>query len=393
MSLYVLFVKILTGRWHPGAPYFGENCCGARCRTTVCCHFITPIHSPTKLYQQHRPSMAISVAINTYEEDGLYSGEEVVAVFDAELELTDDAIAVAENGNTSNLAITKVIPSNSTISKKRKLRLKPRLQQTFQVINSRVKSALKRLPIITNNSNATRDGEDDSTCALSQASTNSTAANGISENDIKLFEAQEAGDDATTSYALLSRTTTWSSMSQSTADFSGTFSVRESFEGSSPDNQWDAAKNGDYATLLYLSKNHTPYIWTRRDTDGNVPLYYACRYGGSFGKYGIESVKLLCNLYPETIPNSVMDKCKRDAYSAEVLSALVMSSKDKCLNGKYATTLSVCSDDSEGEGIFIEGLSVIASGTMTCDDEEDVILGLSLIGSVVGDDRSYVEDY
>jgi hypothetical protein len=70
-----------------------------------------------------------------------------------------------------------------------------------------------------------------------------------------------------------------------------------------------------------------------------------------------------------------------------------MSSKDKCLNGKYATTLSVCSDDSEGEGIFIEGLSVIASGTMTCDDEEDVILGLSLIGSVVGDDRSYVEDY
>ena len=57
--------------------------------------------------------MAISVAINTYEEDGLYSGEEVVAVFDAELELTDDAIAVAENGNTSNLAITKVIPSNS----------------------------------------------------------------------------------------------------------------------------------------------------------------------------------------------------------------------------------------------------------------------------------------
>lgn len=85
---------------------------------------------------------------------------------------------------------------------------------------------------------------------------------------------------------------------------------------------WDAAAKGDYATLHYIA-NHENYshenVWTRKDASGHVPLYYACVSGGYHGKYGLESVKLLLDVWPGgSVPSDFIKFCLKETQNRAV---------------------------------------------------------------------------
>lgn len=110
-----------------------------------------------------------------------------------------------------------------------------------------------------------------------------------------------------------------SSITASTCDFSPDLNHHAVFESYLVTNPWEAAKRGDYATLSYIANHDDANIWTMEDGSGNVPLYYACtsyssRYGLSFGKYGLESVKLLLRVWPEDVelPASLLEQCSNN---------------------------------------------------------------------------------
>lgn len=97
-----------------------------------------------------------------------------------------------------------------------------------------------------------------------------------------------------------------SSITTSTCDFAPDPNLHAVFESYLMTNPWDAAKKGDFATLSYIANHDDDHIWTQKDVFGNVPLYYACvsysqAHGQSFGKYGLEAVKLLVRVWPAQI--------------------------------------------------------------------------------------------
>jgi len=89
---------------------------------------------------------------------------------------------------------------------------------------------------------------------------------------------------------------------------------------------WDAAQSGDYATLNYIANNEdeSDDVWTKQDASGNVPLYYACVFGGNFGKWGLESVKLLLDVWPDggDVPNDLLKRCLRETENKAVKKVL-----------------------------------------------------------------------
>lgn len=90
---------------------------------------------------------------------------------------------------------------------------------------------------------------------------------------------------------------------------------------------WDAAKSGDYATLNYIANNEdeSDDVWTKEDVSGNVPLYYACVFGGNFGKWGLESVKLLLEVWPDggDVPNELLKRCLKETQNKAVKKVLM----------------------------------------------------------------------
>ena len=97
-----------------------------------------------------------------------------------------------------------------------------------------------------------------------------------------------------------------SSITTSTCDFAPYPNLHAVFESYLVTNPRDAAKKGDFATLSYIANHDDDHIWTQKDVFGNVPLYYACvsysqAHGQSFGKYGLEAVKLLVRVWPAQI--------------------------------------------------------------------------------------------
>merc|ERR1719401_884315 len=97
-----------------------------------------------------------------------------------------------------------------------------------------------------------------------------------------------------------------SSITTSTCDFAPDPNLHAVFESYLMSNPWDAAKKGDFATLSYIANHDDAHIWTQKDVFGHVPLYYACvsysqAHGQSFGKYGLESIKLLVRAWPAHI--------------------------------------------------------------------------------------------
>jgi hypothetical protein len=90
--------------------------------------------------------------------------------------------------------------------------------------------------------------------------------------------------------------------------------------GGESDSPWLAAKRGDLDALMYRWKNR--HDWTLPNDDGDVPLYLACRYGGSKNP---RVVLFLLQQWPagEHIPPSLMARCIADAVNVHVEKILI----------------------------------------------------------------------
>jgi hypothetical protein len=118
-----------------------------------------------------------------------------------------------------------------------------------------------------------------------------------------------------------------STITISTADFDDNASNLSdlAFQSFLTTTTWEAAKRGDYATLNYIATRYDNNVWTQPDVDGNVPLYYACVNGSHFGKYGVESVKLLIDVWPggsTEIPNDLLKCCLKETTNTAVKNEL-----------------------------------------------------------------------
>jgi hypothetical protein len=78
--------------------------------------------------------------------------------------------------------------------------------------------------------------------------------------------------------------------------------------GGANDSPWLAAKRGDLNALEFRWKHR--HDWTLEDEFGNVPLYYACKYGKN-----LRLVFFLLQQWPSTqhIPADLLYRCKEDA--------------------------------------------------------------------------------
>ncbi|KAL7554531.1 hypothetical protein ACHAWF_017994 [Thalassiosira exigua] len=153
-----------------------------------------------------------------------------------------------------------------------------------------------------------RDESTGSTCAMSHASLASSSTIGSSRSW---------------------RMAAPSTITTSTCDFRPEPNTQEVFERCVTSNPWEAAERGDYAVLAHMIDHEDRAIWTQRDEHGRVPLYYACvEYGRadgrSFGKYGLESVKLLVDVWPadREYPEVLLDKCRKRDLHEDVLEVL-----------------------------------------------------------------------
>lgn len=118
-----------------------------------------------------------------------------------------------------------------------------------------------------------------------------------------------------------------STITISTADFDDTASNLSdyAFQSFLSTTTWEAAKRGDYATLNYIATRYDNNVWAQPDVDGNVPLYYACVDGCHYGKYGVESVKLLMDVWPggrTEIPNDLLKCCLKETTNTSVKNEL-----------------------------------------------------------------------
>jgi hypothetical protein len=164
-----------------------------------------------------------------------------------------------------------------------------------------------------------------------------------------------------------------STITISTADFDDTASNLSdlAFQSFLTTTTWEAAKRGDYATLNYIATRYDNNVWTQPDVDGNVPLYYACVNGSHFGKYGVESVKLLIDVWPggsTEIPNDLLKCCLKETTNTAVKNEL------KKVMGK--STFLVNSSRKEGVKVL---------------ESTDLVNPQSFLDDL-GDD-GYVEDY
>ena len=161
-----------------------------------------------------------------------------------------------------------------------------------------------------------------------------------------------------------SASTMCSSVSASTCDFDHNLSLSTTLTSCPLADQWVAAKRGDYATLLYISKHKDPAIWTQKDKSGNVPLYYACNSGGAHGKYGLKAVKLLIEVWQGEIPMELLELCKKNSINRDVSNVLdAATSKGDSYGHIKCTILPSLSypDDSSDKEVLIEGLNLVLS--------------------------------
>jgi len=216
---------------------------------------------------------------------------------------------------------------------------------------------------------------------------------------------------------------TSSSITISTCDFGsingnngGKLNEHAIFENYLCTSPWEAAKNGDYATLSYIVNHENDVnIWIQKDEEGNVPLYYACtsynNYKHNSGKYGLECIKLLLRVWPlEHLPIELLrdntdniDKEKKIGIIAEssnddmkkihlhedVLQILSRSSKSQGQLTRHKTT------HRYSPGLELpeirEQTSSLSDGGIVVEGVSEHVVPVSFLEDL-GDD-GYVEDY
>jgi hypothetical protein len=183
--------------------------------------------------------------------------------------------------------------SPTSVGQQTKVRLAKRMLKTLSILRKSAPKSDKEIP------------SDASTVASTQASEESS--------EVSSSKSSQSSMNST--------------ITISTADFDENPSNLEdlAFQSYLTTTPWDAAKRGDYATLNYIANNEDEGddVWTKEDVSGNVPLYYACVHGGNFGKYGLESVKLMLNVWPEgDVPNNLLKRCLKETQNKAVKKVL-----------------------------------------------------------------------
>ena len=211
---------------------------------------------------------------------------------------------------------------------------------------------------------------------------------------------------------------TSSSITVSTCDFGsingnhngGKLNEHAIFENYLFTSPWEAAKNGDYATLSYIVNNENDVnIWIQKDEEGHVPLYYACtsynNYKHNSGKYGLECIKLLLRVWPlEHLPSELL----RDNTENNENGGTVSSNDDKKKNHLQEDVLEILARSTKSKGQLTRHktayryspepeLPEIREQTSSLSDGGIVVEGVSEVVPVsfledLGDD-GYVEDY
>eukprot|EP00984_Skeletonema_dohrnii_P000061 scaffold19_cov95-Skeletonema_dohrnii-CCMP3373.AAC.2 len=242
--------------------------------------------------------------------------------FNAHQNKTSDANAVESTGSNSlqrrrNRFARKVLKRLSSLPLVTELETSVHSEQSPIVTPKRKRfaaQALMRLSILrkSNISSDKKIPSDASTAASTQATEENSKVSSSSQSSMN------------------------SSITISTADFDENPNPSDldnlAFQSYLFTTPWDAAKSGDYATLNYIANNEdeSDDVWTKQDVSGNVPLYYACVHGGNFGKYGLESVKLMLNVWPEgDVPNNLLKRCLKETENKAVKKIL----KDKMGRG------------------------------------------------------------
>lgn len=228
---------------------------------------------------------------------------------------------------------------------------------------------------------------DDSTCAMTHASNSaSTIASG-----------RDTGSPPTLGY-------TPSSITASTCDFAPDVNDHAVFENYLVTNPWEAAKRGDYATLSYIANHDDANIWTQEDEAGHVPLYYACtsysqsENGTSFGKYGLESIKLLIRMWPAGVelPRALLEQCRNSSRNIGGGGAATEGGVARPAT-VHKDVLEILSRSKKGKGQLRTPLALFRAQLSEITEEDWKLEGVSDIVPVsfledLGDD-GYVEDY
>lgn len=240
---------------------------------------------------------------------------------------------------------------------------------------------------------ALKMASDNSTCAMTHASNSSSIASRDISGD---------GEDCANDGRTLGNTN--SSITASTCDFAPDLNHHAVFESYLVTNPWEAAKRGDYATLSYIANHDDANIWTQEDEFGNVPLYYACTSysradGLSFGKYGLESVKLLIRVWPSDVelPWALLERCTGNSSSSDFSSSNNSEQEGTAIHMDVVEVLSR-SKNSNGQLPPPFAASIRANLSLISEESDNVrIEGVSDVVPVsfledLGDD-GYVEDY
>ena len=258
------------------------------------------------------PVRLVSAATHPYKDDG--------APID---DVTIDCSAI-DNACEVSISEPAGIAGDST-----KLTMMGKLQliqsQFLNKVTSKLKAIIKRpdyLQLSRAEEKAINTSSDNSTCAMSQ--TSQTSSNSSST----------AGCNS------IAR----SSITTSTCDFPEEMNDDAVLESYLVSNPWDAAKRGDYATLSYIANHEDSHIWIQADELGNVPLYYACtsysQPNGAFGKYGLESVKLLVNLWPPGIAFPCALSEQNSSIHKDVLQVLSKSNQSEQVDKIWVDSIS-----------------------------------------------------
>jgi len=338
------------------------------------------------------------------------------------------------------IAKNKMIPTSPAFSSPLTTPLSPKAKLTLATSNSN-STINKEKENEGTNSESTCDmthiidhsEEEDNSSSAALPTSPSVVQQQCTKDEPTLNTSSNECDESTNSRSTKSSTSTRessreiestsSSITISTCDFGsingnhngGKLNEHAIFENYLLTSPWEAAKNGDYATLSYIVNHENDVnIWIQKDEEGNVPLYYACtsynNYKHNSGKYGLECIKLLLRVWPlEHLPiellrdntgNNEEEEKKGTAESSnydmkkihlheDVLQILSRSSKSQGQLTRHKTT------HRYSPGLELpeirEQTSSLSDGGIVVEGVSEQVVPFSFLEDL-GDD-GYVEDY
>jgi len=274
--------------------------------------------------------------------------------------------------------------------------------------------------------------EDDNSSSVALPTSSSVVQQPCTKEEPTLNTSSNECDESTNSRSTKSSTntressreieSTSSSITVSTCDFGsingnhgGKLNEHAIFENYLLTSPWEAAKNGDYATLSYIVNHENDVnIWIQKDEEGHVPLYYACtsynNYKDNSGKYGLECIKLLLRVWPlEHLPPELLHDNTGNNEEEEKKGTAERSNYDMKKIHLHEDVLQILSRSSKSQGQLTrhktihryspglelpeirEQTSSLSDGGIVVEGVSEQVVPFSFLEDL-GDD-GYVEDY